>query len=72
MPVEMTDKRGANSDESSRTDTRSAGEVASVEHDTKSSPITPPSGRQSIAMVLQIGMMIAAALPSPGQTAPNT
>lgn len=47
MPGEITEKRGPNRDESSRIDARSAGEGASVEHDTKSSPITPPSDRQS-------------------------
>jgi membrane fusion protein (multidrug efflux system) len=47
MPGEITEKRGTNRDESSRTDARSAGEGVSVEHDTKSSPISSPSGRQS-------------------------
>ena len=47
MPGEITEKRGTNRDESSRIDARSAGEGVLVEHDTKSSPITSPSGRQS-------------------------
>src|SRR5271167_872704 len=47
MPGEVTEKRGTNRDESSRIDARSAGEGVLVEHDTKSSPITSPSGRQS-------------------------
>jgi membrane fusion protein (multidrug efflux system) len=47
MPGEMTEKRGTNGDGSSRIDARSAGGGVLVEHDTKSSPITSPSGRQS-------------------------
>src|SRR5271169_2602204 len=47
MPGEITEKRGTNRDESSRIDARAAGEGVLVEHDTKSSPITSPSGRQS-------------------------
>src|SRR5271155_5719574 len=47
MPGEITEKRGTNRDESSRIDARSGGEGVLVEHDTKSSPITSPSGRQS-------------------------
>ena len=47
MPGEITEKRGTNGDGSSRIDARSAGEGVLVEHDTKSSPITSPSGRQS-------------------------
>src|SRR5277367_6387519 len=47
MPGEITEKRGTNRDESSRIDARSAGEGVLVEHDTKSLPITSPSGRQS-------------------------
>src|SRR5271167_248704 len=48
MPGEVTEKRGTNRDESSRIDARSAGEGVLVEHDTKSSPITSPSGRRSM------------------------
>ncbi len=47
MPGEITEKRDANGNEPNRIDARSAGEGASVEHDTKSSPTTLPSGRQS-------------------------
>src|SRR5271163_4804982 len=47
MPGEITEKRATNRDESSRIDARSGGEGVLVEHDTKSSPITSPSGRQS-------------------------
>src|SRR5271169_6404375 len=47
MPGEITEKLGTNRDESSRIDARSPGEGVLVEHDTKSSPITSPSGRQS-------------------------
>ena len=47
MPVEMTEKQAANRDESSQIDTRSTGEGVSVEFETKSSPMTRSSGRQS-------------------------
>src|SRR5271168_1652300 len=47
MPGEITEKRATNRDESSRIDARSTGEGVLAEHDTKSSPITSPSGRQS-------------------------
>jgi len=47
MPGEITEKRATNRDESSRIDARSGGEGVLVERDTKSSPITSPSGRQS-------------------------
>jgi membrane fusion protein, multidrug efflux system len=47
MPGGITEKRGTNRDEPGRIDARSAGEGVLVEHDTKSSPITSPSARQS-------------------------
>lgn len=63
MPGEITEKRGTNRDESSRIDARSAGEGVLVEHDTKSSPITSPSGRQSTRRRrLLIGVLAAVVL----------
>jgi membrane fusion protein, multidrug efflux system len=66
MPGEITEKQGANRDESSRIDTRSAGEGASVERDTTSSPITSPSGRQSMRrrrlLIGVLGALILAAV----------
>ncbi len=63
MPGEITEKRGTNRDESSRIDARSAGEGVLVEHDTKSSPITSPSGRQSMRRRrLLLGVLAAVVL----------
>jgi len=67
MPGEITEKRGTNRDESSRIDARSAGEGVLVEHDTKSSPITSPSGRQSTRRRrLLIGVLGAVVLVAAG------
>ena len=67
MPGEITEKRGTNRDESSRIDARSGGEGVLVEHDTKSSPITSPSGRQSTRRRrLLIGVLGAVVLVAAG------
>src|SRR5271165_6843053 len=67
MPGEITEKRGTNRDESSRIDARAAGEGVLVEHDTKSSPITSPSGRQSTRRRrLLIGVLGAVVLVAAG------
>jgi len=67
MPVEMTEKQGANQGEPSRVDARSTGEGVSVEHGPKSSPIPPPSGhkftrRQRLLMGVLGALVLAGVL----------
>ncbi len=46
MPVEITEKQDAERKEAGRPETRSPAQGVAVEYETKSSPMTPPSGRQ--------------------------
>ena len=67
MSGAVTEKVDTDRGASSQTEARSAGEGVLVEHDTKSSPITSPSGRQSTRRRrLLIGMLGAVVLVAVG------